>query len=110
MGALGPSKWPPNLPKFCYFFLFSDLSYIVLCENFVTDLKEGGIYESCIGYKKECEKLEADKDCYDETLLHSHVFKMNYGFEEGGGYCEDLCDYDFDDLFLYSNGWHDDIK
>ena len=32
----------------------------------------------------------------------SRVFKLNYGFEEGGRFLEDLCDTDFNDLHLYS--------
>jgi len=84
----------------------SDLGYIVLCENYVTELLNGQIYDSYFTFGKECEKGEVDNcKCMDsdavfedERFHHSYVFKMSYGFEEGGGFLEDLSDYYFDDL------------
>ena len=43
-------------------------------------------------------------------LNEPRVFKVNYGFHEDGGYPEDLCDKNFNYLYLYSNMYRNERK
>ena len=90
----------------------SDLGFIALCENYLHELRHGTIERHIHGYLKNREKLASGRwddivKCYGKYPLNgyenSRVFKVNYGFEEGGGYFEDLCDIDYDDMWIYAN-------
>jgi len=91
----------------------SDLAFIVMCENYVTELARGHIYLSPQGYfKEDYETIEAwrrevvpwrGKDRQLTDIQNKlYVFKVNFGFHEGGGYNGDLSWIDFYDLHLYS--------
>ena len=71
----------------------SDLGFIVLCENYVQELRYGRIEDEIHGYLKDREKLANGRwddvvICYGRFPMNgseiSRVFKLNYGFEEGG--------------------------
>jgi len=91
----------------------SDLAFIVMCENYVTELARGRIYLPPQGYfKEDYETIEAwrrevtpwrGKDQQLTDIQNKlYVFKVKFGFEEGGGYNGDLSWIDFYDLHLYS--------
>ena len=79
----------------------SDLAYIVLCENYVRELRYGRIEDEFHGYQKDRAKIAIGR--WDDVVKYygrfpmnsyeiSSVFKVNHGFEEGGRFLEDFCD------------------
>ena len=92
----------------------SELASIVLCENFVNELKRGLIHDRIDGYHKESEFVICSVTSFtmEETMRRFHqrcVFKVNNGFEEGGRFVEDLLDINFADLYSYSKKYRFDF-
>ena len=85
----------------------SDLADIVLCENFINELKFGFIHDRIYGYGKESENIVCSiktRFTLEEAVKRFHqpcVFKVEYGFEERGKFSEDLIDINFTDLYSY---------
>ena len=92
----------------------SELASIVLCENFVNELKRGLIHDRIDGYRKGSEFVICSVTSFtmEEAMRRFHqrcVFKVDYGFEEGGNFVEDLLDTNFDDLYSYSKKYRFDF-
>ena len=86
----------------------SDLGYIVLCENYVTELKFGFTHVRMTGLHKEFAQTYGNR--INELTLDkfkryhkTHLWKVHYGFLSGGGFLVNLLENDYDDLYLYSN-------
>ena len=83
-----------------------DLAYIVLCENFVNELKYRTIFESTHAYKKDSHgepSQQIVRSVKSESGEVDMLFKKKCIFEEGGGYSGDLYGWDPDWLHTYSN-------
>ena len=79
-------------------------------------MKHNSIEWDIHGYLKNREKLASGRwddivKCYGKYPLNgyenSRVFKVNYGFQEGGGFPIDLCNIEFEYLYLYSRRCRD---
>ena len=86
----------------------SDLAYIALCENYISELRFGFTHVRMDGTHKTFAPLYANviTDFTLEKLKRfhqTHVFKVNYGFVAGGRFLVDLFNNDYEYLYLYSN-------
>ena len=98
------------------------LVFTVFCETYVNELRTGRISRSIRAYEKEDyeerpkwrAEFEWAPSGYSRNFFAMYsdkrVFKEYYGFEEGGGFDEDISWIDYDNLYLYSKNSHSRIN